>query len=384
MKKINFKNIDSTWFKFKFKSIHFSFGFTIILIFILITSLAFYLNLNPSSAKIIDVHFAPLLTQGPFSMGFWLSRKIPVSLLELFWHFFFFFILIFFYLIIKKKYKAIHTSFRILLLFLILLIHWFYLAWGYRYYIPPTFGNIGGFKPTPKDFVVLSEQVALELKEFSSRPKVFVPNENTSKEQLEPLLPKLKEAIEAYLVSQNITNHPPQSLFLPHIKSFSLSPYSMKIFGISGVYNPWFGEVHVNKDLPFGTQMFTLIHELAHAYGINSEYQANVIAYEVSRQLYSHDAVRYSLLLNMSFYLLPHLDSNQFATFFHDTIPLFAKQDILDYYDYWENIFTPLARLNRQIYDVFLKSSNIEDGVQSYGRFISYVIHQGNLPQKID
>lgn len=255
------------------------------------------------------------------------------------------------------------------ILLTILFINWFYLTWGYRYYIPPTIGDIGNFKPSIEDIHQLHHQVGLALKKFTSRPK---------EEPLATFLPKLSQTLETYLASEKYTYSSSAKSSL-QVKSFSIIPYSMKIFGVAGVYNPWYGEVHVNEKLPFGFQIFTLIHELSHKYGITSEYQANVIAYEVCRELYSHDVVCYSLLLNLTLYLLPYLTFAEQQIFLNNTLPSFVKEDLLEYYAYWQHVFIPVTRLNRWIYDIFLKSNNIEDGTQSYGQFISYIIHQGNF-----
>ena len=82
------------------------------------------------------------------------------------------------------------------------------------------------------------------------------------------------------------------------------------------------------------------------------------------------------MLLNTTLYLLPYLSEEERDVFLNHTVPYFVKEDLLAYYVYWQDAIEPLTRFGRWVYDVYLKGNGIEAGIQSYGRFISYIIYQ--------
>ena len=53
----------------------------------------------------------------------------------------------------------------------------------------------------------------------------------------------------------------------------------VSLLGITGVYNPFFGECNVNTDVPDTTLPFTMLHEMAHRLGIAPENEANFAAF---------------------------------------------------------------------------------------------------------
>lgn len=61
-------------------------------------------------------------------------------------------------------------------------------------------------------------------------------------------------------------------------KAVIASP-ALSLLGITGVYNPFFGECNVNTDVPDTTLPFTMLHEMAHRLGIAPENEANFAAF---------------------------------------------------------------------------------------------------------
>ena len=332
---------------------------------ILIISLLFYINLTPAIAKFIGTYLKPILTWEGINFFLFLSQTTAISLLELSSYLLVILIVLFFYLILRRKYAKAQILLKASIIFLTIYLHWFYLTWGYAYQLSYPIGNIGNFKPSAREIKTLKNDISMSLGQFSSRPTDV---------SLEVFVPDMLQIMDDFLISSEYSNNRQITNYYPRIKTFSIIPYMMKLFGAAGFYNPLFAEVHVNGEMPSVFKIFTLVHELSHARGITSEYQANVIAYEVSRQ-YDDDLAQYSLLLNLSLHLFPYLNRKERKEFLN-LAPPFFKEDILDYYAYWRDVFNPIARFNRWVYDMYLKRNGIEDGVQSYGRFISYIIYQ--------
>ena len=212
------------------------------LIVALIFSLIFYLHLSPSIAEIIDTYIYPSLDRSIFNWLSFFSQRALTSWMEITYYLLALWVVLFFYFVVAKKDLA-PKLFKISVLVSLIAVHWFYLAWGYRYRLPCPIGDIGSFKPSLEDIRQLQKEVGLALSQFDSRPQP---------QPLEGLALSLAQTMREYLTSAgNITN----GVTLPagyRVKSFSLIPSSMKLLGIMGVYNPLFREIHVNKQLPFG------------------------------------------------------------------------------------------------------------------------------------
>lgn len=54
---------------------------------------------------------------------------------------------------------------------------------------------------------------------------------------------------------------------------------SLLRLSIAGIYNPFTGEANIDNALPSLPQIFTTAHEIAHAYGITGEAEANFVAF---------------------------------------------------------------------------------------------------------
>ncbi len=351
------------------KSIYSFLRLNFVLIFILLVSIIFYLNLNSAIARFIDTYLQPIFGKSIVALLAFFANLVPVSCMELSFYSPVILVPLLAYFIIFKKYKAVQQFLRLVLIIAIIIIHWFYIEWGYRYYLPNQFAEIGNFEPSQEDFDYLKTELCTELAHYSVRPEKIA---------FKTIVPDLIKNIDVYIASFEHFGRQRTYIKLPRIKSFSLIPYAMKLFGFSGIYNPWLREVHIAKKMPFGFQIFTLIHELAHAKGITSEHEANVMAYEISRRS-SNKQVRYSLLLEVALFLLPYFTTQERGLFLNNEIPSFAKEDIENYYVYWQDTIRPITKISNWLYDVYLKSSNIQEGRKSYGRLLSYMLYKKSI-----
>ena len=146
-------------------------------------------------------------------------------------------------------------------------------------------------------------------------------------------------------------------------------------FGTAGVYSPWTGDPHVDGGLHPLQQRFTAAHELAHQQGITDEGDCNLLAYLTLAP--SADALlAYSAELTYLRYLRAAISRRDRETFEGltpklDTAVLADLRAIRRAQDAFAEI-APAAR--DLVYDGYLRTQGVHDGLSSYGRIIDYVV----------
>jgi len=145
-------------------------------------------------------------------------------------------------------------------------------------------------------------------------------------------------------------------------------------FGTSGVYFPFSGEGHVDAALHPLQKPFVIAHEMAHGYGFTDEGICNFWAYLAC--IHSNNLfIRYVGHLNYWRYLASTykaLDPTEYQEF-RDKLPVVIQSDlnsINENLTQFPDIFPGLQDL---VYDTFLKSQGIEDGINNYGQVIPLV-----------
>ena len=121
-------------------------------------------------------------------------------------------------------------------------------------------------------------------------------------------------------------------------------------------------------------------HELAHAYGVSDEGSANFIAWLVcSHQpdTYSRYSTELSLWINLrdAAYLQ---DSVHTRTLLSDLSPE-VKADLLSIRKQMDLYPDIAPKLRDAIYNLFLESQGVKEGIESYDRYLSLVLHWKKL-----
>lgn len=146
-------------------------------------------------------------------------------------------------------------------------------------------------------------------------------------------------------------------------------------FGTAGVYSPWTGDPHIDGGLHPLQQTFTATHELAHQQGITDEGDCNLLAYLTGIRS-SDPRVRYAAELTYLRYLRAAIFRRDRVAF-AGLSPKLSERVSLDLreiraaQDRFEEI-APAAR--DAIYDGYLKTQGVQDGLSSYGRIIDHVV----------
>jgi len=134
--------------------------------------------------------------------------------------------------------------------------------------------------------------------------------------------------------------------------------------GIDGVFNPIGHEPVLVSGIPSFRLPFVMTHELAHVHGIAGEGDANFVAFLAS--MGSEDSrFQYSAAFEMWLHLggsAAELDPG-------------PRQDLQSYMDLIRSQEIPqLSRIQSAILDSHLKANGIQEGVQSYSKFVSLAI----------
>ncbi len=142
-------------------------------------------------------------------------------------------------------------------------------------------------------------------------------------------------------------------------------------FSTAGIYLPFVGEGHIDAGLHPITHPFTMMHEMSHGYGWTGEDDCNFFA--LLGCVNSADPfIRYSGYFGYWRYLRSQvfrLDRERFNLFYREIPePLFSDyREVISYQDKYPNF---LPRLRDLIYDNYLKSHGIADGLISYSQMI--------------
>ncbi len=156
-------------------------------------------------------------------------------------------------------------------------------------------------------------------------------------------------------------------------KSISMSRF-FAAGTIGGYYGPFFGEVHINHYLLPVEVPVVLAHEMAHQLGITIEAEANFYAWYVCSQ--SHDE---RLVYGANLYLLRYF-ANACSRYegYNELVQKIryeVRNDFNRSYYHWMTMMNQnVDRLTTKVNDAYLKSNNVEDGIDSYKGVIKYVM----------
>lgn len=147
---------------------------------------------------------------------------------------------------------------------------------------------------------------------------------------------------------------------------------ALRRINITGIYNPFSGEANVDSGLPHLLLIFTTAHEIAHAYGITSEAEANFIAYLACLKS-ENPAAQYA-----AEYALWRYFANEINMHFPEDIieALAAKipeplrndrEAILKTYFKYKGYF---PEVTDAINDTYLKIQGVKSGTDDYNDFL--------------
>ncbi len=157
-----------------------------------------------------------------------------------------------------------------------------------------------------------------------------------------------------------------------HVHARRLHPKGLLLrFSTAGIYLPFVGEGHIDPGLHPITWPFTMIHEMSHGYGYTGEDLCNFLAFIASVNSdstfiqYSGYMAYWRYLRSNAFRSNPDAYKRIMTCMTPEVID--DLNAIIDYQDRYPDIM-PMIR--DMIYDSYLKSHGISDGLKSYSRLI--------------
>ncbi|MFI3314528.1 MAG: DUF3810 domain-containing protein [Rikenellaceae bacterium] len=243
---------------------------------------------------------------------------------------------------------------------------WFYLSWGMNYFRD----NI--YVRTNKEVKSFSPE------QLESVTSTFIDTLNTLYDNYQITTTFKESLIESY-------NHiaPNYSLTTVKLKSHKpmISNRLMEKVGVSGYFNPFFGEFHIRTSILEPSIPFTFAHETSHKGSVSSEDEANLIAFiacESSEDSYARFSGYYTIvryLLNSCYGVLP---KEQWAAL-RDKI----NPEILSLYkqesEHNQALYSEkLGNFQSWIYNHFLKSNNVAAGTKSYSQVVGLILNFQN------
>jgi hypothetical protein len=143
----------------------------------------------------------------------------------------------------------------------------------------------------------------------------------------------------------------------------------------SGFYLPYCGEGYIAGNLTAPEEPFVTAHEMVHVYGIADEGAANFLGY-LACESSGDPIIRYSGLLSYWNYVFAELAgaSRDEAVRIAGRLPEGVKADIRAVRENWDKYRGPLRATAQAVYERYLKSQGVKEGMRSYDRFVSLVV----------
>lgn len=269
---------------------------------------------------------------------------------------------------IKRRISFAEFVFSVLL-FLLGLIAYFYIAWGFNYLRPGLSKRLELNKSIEKyEFIEEFLKVSREVSSCYTNSLAF--RSSKTEKQLND---EIAELISGFL----------QKWRLPlnrNVRCRFLQPKGcLLIWSTAGIYWPFAGESQIDAGLHPLEWPFTMAHELAHGMGWTNEGECNFIAYEACSSssnpniVYSAKLVYWKYLMNS---LVP-ADSIVWKNAKDLVIPE-VWRDIESIHLEHQKYPSLLPELRDWIYNAFLKFNKVPSGVNSYDEIIPLVIQFEN------
>lgn len=142
----------------------------------------------------------------------------------------------------------------------------------------------------------------------------------------------------------------------------------------SGIYIPFIAEGNIDGGLHHLSIPFTIAHEMAHGYGHGDEGTCNFLAY-LACQRAENPYIRYAGAYSYWRYLrsaLRRLDNEAYLNL-EARFPIGIRNDLESLKRSWELYPQSFPRLRDWLYDRFLKSQGVSEGVKSYSKIVMMV-----------
>ncbi len=148
---------------------------------------------------------------------------------------------------------------------------------------------------------------------------------------------------------------------------------ALRRLGIAGIYNPWTGEANVESALGALQRTFTAAHEMAHAFGVSSEAEANFTAYLAclqSGEPLAQYAAEYALWRGLGREVNKAYGAEDIAKL-AEAIPEALKADRMAIWERSTKHKPYFPETSTRMNDSYLKLQGVSAGVADYNAFVA-------------
>ena len=263
-----------------------------------------------------------------------------------------------------KRYRKLY--FKTILLSVLWIYAWFYLAWGVNY-----FG---------KDFY---ERTSIPKANYDSLAydkfiHKFCDSLNSTFIDRDTIFDysDVRIDIKSQYATICSTYNLPQLPILYRPKNMLYSRVYAAV-GVTGYYGPMLSEIHLNRYLLADEKPFLMAHETAHLLGITNEAEANLYGYLVTTSS-PNKATRFSGYFEMMPFVLNNyrktVNDSTYSKIYQSINP-----EIFKLYNenrrYWSSLKRERAKKVQTVaHNTYLKVNNIPQGVANYSEVVALIL----------
>lgn len=252
--------------------------------------------------------------------------------------------------------------------------HLFYLGWGLNYYRVPL----------AKHFELDLENISKE--DYYATLDDLISQANSLSQVLDRTgLSRAGVANELVQLMKVDTVFSPVLSKTQVVAKQPISSSLVSYFAVTGYFNPFTNEVHVNQKAPILGYPFTVVHELAHQMGIGFEDECNFIAFQ-TLAVHPNRWYRYSAYYEAIQYFLRPIrvwDKERFDRYMERLDPL-IKSDFQQEYAYWEAYRGWVNALSSVFYESYLQHNNQPEGSERYSMMNRLIIAWNKKEQRLN
>lgn len=261
------------------------------------------------------------------------------------------------------KPKLWKDGFRKILLLVAIVISWFYLGWGYNYFRQPLDAQLGlPGQETEISITAFRENLLWCLNSANAHWRV-IPSWS-----LPELDKKIEQSYQRVLSDLNLPMAPgkrrPKHLLIPAVLNYTLT---------SGIFGPFFHEVHLNSELLPIELPFVLAHEKAHQMGFAREAEANFLA-----ALVCFASADSSLQYSGYFSLLGSFLTRASAVVETDSLRQLLRPEVRADFravrQRYQKYMGPISDMSHATYDAYLRANKIQEGMQNYSGVVELIM----------
>ncbi len=247
---------------------------------------------------------------------------------------------------------------------------WFLGVWGLNYARPPIEQRLGfvAGAPTASDVRALLDEAVAHVNGLYVAAQAAMPSYDE----------RADVAAQLHVVDLRLGRRVGTTPAVP--KPTLLGPY-FRMAGVDGLTAPAALETLLNPDLTTAERPFTLAHEWAHLSGIGPEADANFVAWLATQTPTAQPPTQYSGWL----FLVSETAAQVTSEARRASLAALAdgpRRDLAEIARRQQSRVDLVERVGWRVYDSYLKSQGVGEGVRSYSRVVELIVRSRRTPAR--